>query len=842
MAPSYFCGTTEHAVDDITTRPTDALVDVQEHVFPTPGFEGMEKRIEVEFTCATFENSNLRSIPQASLQEMLDLAECTIVSHRTNGYFDAYVLSESSLFVYANRMVLKTCGTTKLLNSCGRMIQLAEGVGYVPCHVKYTRGNFLFPSAQPHPHTSFSQEIDVLRRHFGQLAASGSAYVLGDALKGFQWHVFVAGVCDGTSGRVPKCTIEVCMTGLHPESMAYFFRNEKFVDAKSTTKESGIAELLPNAEIDDYVFEPCGYSMNGLEGKGSSTIHITPEDQFSYTSVEVSGYDPADIDPSKFVDQICNVFRPTRISVALTVNSSYDAESLHWVQPFACPNKYSCAGGVMQDFACGGRMVYHQFSLLDKFAHAQLVRSLSPNTVLDTFSCSSDDEMYYAYEKPAHCLQQMKEGKFTSPVPQLAAKTTLGRENLASVLASHNTMTIPSGEPEHIEQFMCQLIKGLSLEDTFYVLDLGNVVRRFQAWQVAMPSVRPFYAVKCNPNPALLSVLASLGAGFDCASSAELDQVLALGVAPADIIFANACKMPSHVSHMAQKGVTRTTFDNEQELYKIKDRHPGADVLLRIRADDPGARCQLGNKFGAEEEEVPFLLQEARRLSLNVVGVSFHVGSGGTNPEAFVEAIAASRRVFDIAEKVGYQLSVLDIGGGFSGCGVEHEGGLWKVADAVNGALESYFPSPCGVSVIAEPGRYFAESSATLATAVYGRRSRWNNEKLQMDYWITDGLYGSFNCILYDHASVTCRQLKLATDAHVVDDRQKHFSTVFGPTCDGLDTVLRDYPLPKLNVGDWLVFPSMGAYTSAAGSEFNGFSAARAPVFYVYSETDCCVL
>jgi len=842
MAPSYSVSAAQLSADGNAAVTTGVAANSQEHVFPTPGFEGMEKRIEVDFDCANFEEKTLRSIPQALLQEMLDLAECTIVSHRTSGHFDAYVLSESSLFVYHNKMVLKTCGTTKLLNSCSKMIQLAEEIGHVPRRVKYTRGNFLFPSAQPHPHTSFSQEVEVLKHHFGQLAANGSAYVLGDALKGFQWHVFVAGIGDGTAERDTNCTMEVCMTGLHAESMAHFFRDEKFVDAATVTKASGIADLLPHAEIDDYVFEPCGYSMNGLEGNGFSTIHITPEEGFSYTSVELSGYHPDKIDPCKFVNQICSVFRPSRISVALTVSSSNEPKYLHWVQPFACPRKYSCAGGVVQDFACGGRTVYHQFSLLDEFAHAELVRSLSPNSVLDTFSCSSDDEMYYAYEKPSPCDPRAKEKKLISPMPGTALGKTPCISNLASVLAAHNTMTIASAELEHIEQFMCQLIRGLSLEDTFYIMDLGNVVRRFQVWQEAMPSVRPFYAVKCNPNPALLSVLASMGAGFDCASSAELDQVLSLGVAPDDIIFANACKMPSHVSHMAQRGISRTTFDNEQELYKIKDRHPGAELLLRIRADDPNARCQLGNKFGAEEKEVPFLLQEARRLSLNVVGVSFHVGSGGTNPDAFVQAIAASRRVFDVAEVTGYQLKLLDIGGGFAGCNVSCEGGLFKVANAVNGALESYFPLSCGVSVIAEPGRYFAESSATLATAIYGKRSRWNDNGLQMHYWITDGLYGSFNCLLYDHATVSCRQLKLATDAHVVDDRQQHSSTVFGPTCDGLDTVLRDYPLPKLSVGDWLVFPSMGAYTSAAGSEFNGFSAAKAPVFYVYSENDRCMM
>lgn len=813
-----------------------AAAIMPEGVFPTPGFEGMEKRIEVDFATHHAAGKTLRDVPQYKLQDMLDLAECTIVSCRTSEHFDAYVLSESSLFVYPTKMVLKTCGTTKLLNACGKMIELAEEVGQVACRVKYTRGNYLFPSSQPYPHTSFSQEIEVLKHHFRSLLGEGSAYVLGDALKGFQWHLYVAGNDEATEPE-PSCTVEVCMTGLHSESMSHFFRDETFSDASLVTKNSGIAGLFPNAEIDDYVFHPCGYSMNGLDGKGFSTIHITPEDGFSYTSVELCGHHPEAVDPRALVSQICDIFRPTCISVALTMNSCTEPGFLKWVRPFASPEKYSCAGAAMQDFPCGGKTVYHQFTVLEEFSHSKLSRSLSPASVLDTFSCSSDDEMCCLNERSSPCLSFYDGPKLNSSLDTGAMVRSKAATSLSAVLAAYSTTNIESAKMEHVEGFMRQVIKDFTLEDTFYVMDLGAVVRRFRTWQDAMPNVRPYYAVKCNPDPALLGVLAALGAGFDCASSAELDKVISLGVLPNDIIFANACKMPSHISFMCKSGVLRTTFDNEQELHKIKALHPKAELILRIRADDPSARCQLGNKFGAEEDEVPLLLQEARRLNLNVVGISFHVGSGGTDPLAFVRAIEASRKAFDIALEAGFQPSLLDIGGGFSGGSCEDRvDGLWKVADAVNTALETHFPVSTGVCVIAEPGRYFAEASATLAAIIYGKRSRWLEQKPHMDYWISDGLYGSFNCLLYDHASVTCSQLRLSSDGGMIDDRLTYQSTIFGPTCDGLDTVLRGYPLPKLNVGDWLVFPSMGAYTSAAGSEFNGFSASKAAVFYVYSD------
>jgi len=205
--------------------------------------------------------------------------------------------------------------------------------------------------------------------------------------------------------------------------------------------------------------------------------------------------------------------------------------------------------------------------------------------------------------------------------------------------------------------------------------------------------VKPFYAVKCNPDARIIRLLADCGCNFDCASKGEIDLVRALGVDLGDrVIYANPCKLPTQMRYARAVGVKMTTFDTESELHKFKKNWPEAELVLRIRADDPNARCQLGNKFGAGPQDVLPLLRLAKELGLNVIGVSFHVGSGATNPAAFVAAIASARRVWDEALGLGFQMRLLDLGGGFSGFDDVAGATLLPVAAVINSALDEHFP------------------------------------------------------------------------------------------------------------------------------------------------------
>ncbi|KAK9785259.1 hypothetical protein WJX73_007314 [Symbiochloris irregularis] len=387
-----------------------------------------------------------------------------------------------------------------------------------------------------------------------------------------------------------------------------------------------------------------------------------------------------------------------------------------------------------------------------------------------------------------------------------------------------------------------EVIRRQGLEDTFYVFDLSVVSRLYNGWRQVMPSVTPFYAVKCNPDRGMLAMLAALGTGFDCASAAEIDLVLSLGVPAERIIYAHPCKPMSHIRHAAKVGASLTTFDNESELHKLVHAHPGTQLLLRIRADDKLAQHSMGNKYGAEIQETAHLLKAAKALNLAVVGVSFHVGSGASSATAWADAIALARGVFDTGLALGHHMKLLDIGGGFAGGKFLADGSLnlAPVAASVEAALAQHFPPSQGaVRVIAEPGRFFGEQPGALALAINGTRTRETAEgTLRRDYFMSDGIYGSLNCILYDAAKPQARGLRNPLLPPPTPSAKADLcpSTLFGPTCDGADIVASDALLPQLRVGDFIFFAGLSAYSIAGACNFNGFDVAGAKTYYYCSQ------
>jgi ornithine decarboxylase len=358
-------------------------------------------------------------------------------------------------------------------------------------------------------------------------------------------------------------------------------------------------------------------------------------------------------------------------------------------------------------------------------------------------------------------------------------------------------------------------------------------VRQYEQWTTLLPRVKPFYAVKCNPDPGLVKTLAHIGAGFDCASHGEIMQVLSYGVDPTRIIMANPCKMASHITGARNLGVSMFTFDNTDELVKIQRLYPNAELVLRILTDDSHSLMRFGSKFGAPPCSWTKIFKTARDLNMNIVGVSFHVGSGCMSPVAFTEALRRARSVFDLAERFGFGLDFLDIGGGFPG---SDEGTIRfsEVARAITPVLDELFPPH--VRVIGEPGRYLAHSTHTLACTVYARRYidpemtaevPGADSALRYLYYINDGVYGSFNCIFFDHAHPAPIPLRRKEKAPA------HKCKIFGPTCDSMDVVAAELELPELSVGDWLYFENMGAYTTASASRFNGFKTSS--FYYVYT-------
>ena len=396
-------------------------------------------------------------------------------------------------------------------------------------------------------------------------------------------------------------------------------------------------------------------------------------------------------------------------------------------------------------------------------------------------------------------------------------------------------------------------------EDAFYVADLGEVYRQHLRWKMNLSRVKPFYgkpplsaassrptlitaAVKCNPDKEVLRLLAKLGTGFDCASRAEIDLILSLGVPPSRIIYAQPCKTKSYLRHARKVGVSRMTFDNIDELYKIKESFPNAELVLRILTDDSASACRFSAKYGASQDYAEELLCLAKDLDLNIVGVSFHVGSGASDPSSFSKAVTDARRVFDQAADLGFDLKLLDVGGGFVDETFE------TFAETLTEALDENFPAG-SVRIIGEPGRYYASNAFTLATNVIARREVAADHERDKSYmlYLNDGVYGNFSNIIFDHqhpvpqilsATATSR----ATSTNIRQSLKMIEYSLWGPTCDGIDVITPHCFLPGVvEIGDWLFFENMGAYTKCSATKFNGFRDDH-EVIYISSEPGASAL
>ncbi|XVE81991.1 hypothetical protein DITRI_Ditri15bG0111200 [Diplodiscus trichospermus] len=341
------------------------------------GFEGFEKRLELHFfgdDPVNFDNMGLRLLDFESIEKVLHAVQCTVVSAVGNHYFDAYVLSESSLFVYPTKIIIKTCGTTQLLKSIRPLIHFASNLGLRLCGCRYTRGSFIFPKSQPFPHTNFKEEVVYIEENLPNHLCYRKASVMPSKLASYSWHVFTAS-CDQTHQLLPRFaavksadvsfTVEVCMTELDLLLARKFFKktgDSKNGDAAGNemTELTGIDNINPGAIICDFAFDPCGYSMNGIDGDRYSTIHVTPEDDYSYASFECVGsiYDDQD-DIVETLKKAVQVFKPATVSIS-TTNHSYEVRTK--VARAMEPLGLKCRSCAMDEFPAAGTIVFQTFT------------------------------------------------------------------------------------------------------------------------------------------------------------------------------------------------------------------------------------------------------------------------------------------------------------------------------------------------------------------------------------------------------------------------------------------------------------------------------------------------
>jgi len=339
------------------------------------------------------------------------------------------------------------------------------------------------------------------------------------------------------------------------------------------------------------------------------------------------------------------------------------------------------------------------------------------------------------------------------------------------------------------------------------VVDCDVVRRQYQALKRALPKVELYYALKPLPHPSVIATLKSAGASFDVATAGEIRLVRAAGVPAERCIHTHPIKSDADIRAALRFGIRTFVADNPDEIAKFRRHRRRAELLLRVSFRDPTAVVDLSRKFGCEPAAVPRLLELARAAGVRVRGLSFHVGSQVGDPAKYVEAIGVCRELIEQARAMQLgTLEVLDIGGGFP-IGYRREPvPIGEFCKRIRQALRKL---PRDLRVIAEPGRFIAGPAGTAVARVIGRAQREG----RWWYYLDDGMYGSYSGQLYDHATYPIEVL----------DREgpHHPSVLAGPTCDSIDVVREDVPLPELQIGDLVVGRLMGAYTWATSSEFN---------------------
>jgi ornithine decarboxylase len=353
-------------------------------------------------------------------------------------------------------------------------------------------------------------------------------------------------------------------------------------------------------------------------------------------------------------------------------------------------------------------------------------------------------------------------------------------------------------------------------DEPFYIVDLEKVEEQYVKWINYLPDIQPYFAIKSNPDNKIINLLAKLGCNFDCASKNELINVLSIVINPDRIIFANPCKISSHLIYAYENKINKMTFDCIEELEKIYNIFPNAQLILRICVDDSNSKCKFNSKFGCPLCNIPIIFDRIKSMQMNLLGFSFHVGSGCSDAKSFYNAIKDCYDAYNIAKKYGFNINIIDIGGGFPG--VDKNIIFADICYNINKAIDDFFSYEKKnniIKFIAEPGRFFTESTHTLVINVIAKKK----EKNVIKYYLNDGIYGSFNCINYDHQTPDLIPLKTIYNA-----TNKYNTTFFGPTCDSLDCIYKDIQYQELNIGDWLYVTNFGSYTVSPSSTFNGFS------------------
>jgi ornithine decarboxylase len=353
------------------------------------------------------------------------------------------------------------------------------------------------------------------------------------------------------------------------------------------------------------------------------------------------------------------------------------------------------------------------------------------------------------------------------------------------------------------------------------IVDHAVIRRNYAAFRRHLPKVQAYYAVKANPAPEIVRTLYKAGASFDVASLPEFllvhENITHLPARERQdfiwdkIIYANPIK-PKETLLALDEYKPLITYDNIDELRKIKLYAPHAGLVLRLRVPNTGSMVELSSKFGCDTGEAVDLILEAFRIGLVVEGLSFHVGSQCTNFDNFVQALNIAAAVRQEALSRGHEIKILDIGGGFPVPYDDHVKPFQTLAKKINAEIDRLFTKD--IEILAEPGRFLVATAATAVARIIGKATR-DGKKC---YYIDDSVYHTFSGIVFDHCQYRVKALK---------GGEREMCTVFGQTCDGMDTITQSEELPDLQIEDLVYSEDIGAYSNASSTWFNGFAPAK---------------
>jgi ornithine decarboxylase len=333
--------------------------------------------------------------------------------------------------------------------------------------------------------------------------------------------------------------------------------------------------------------------------------------------------------------------------------------------------------------------------------------------------------------------------------------------------------------------------------------------------QAALDGVRLHYAVKALPHPLVLTTVAICGGGFDVATRGEVDLLQRLGLPMQRCIHTHPVKKPADIDHAYAAGVRTFVVENALEAQKFCGRPSDIELLVRLAFRNPAAKSDLSSKFGVDLAEAELLVKHVLAAGVQFAGFSFHVGSQSSSVEPYRHAL---QRTLELATHVERTLGVptrtIDIGGGFPVSYRDPEPPIEDVGAIVNEVMAGTGER---FTLLAEPGRFLVADCMTLLTSVVGTAVRDG----QVWHYLDDGLYGSYSNVMTEDVHPPILALK---ELGGPQGRLEPV-TLAGPTCDSADVVARDYPMPALALGDLVVSPMMGAYTSVTASRFNGIEA-----------------